>query len=57
MVQRSDETPDIIERRLDVYDRQTKPLIDLYAKRGGLIRVDGNGSADDVAKRVAEAFR
>jgi adenylate kinase len=56
VVQRSDETPDIIARRLDVYDRQTSPLVDLYAKRGRLKRVDGNGSPEEVNKRVAEAF-
>jgi adenylate kinase len=57
VVQRSDETPELIERRLDVYERQTKPLVDLYAKRGGLRRVDGLGSLEDVGRRVAEAFR
>lgn len=56
VVQRSDETPEIIDRRLDVYERQTRPLVELYAKRGGLRRVDGMGSPEEVLRRVAEAF-
>jgi adenylate kinase len=56
VVQRSDETPEIIERRLDVYERQTKPLIDFYGKRGLLRRVEGTGAPDEVGRRLAEAF-
>jgi len=57
VLQRSDESPQIIERRLDVYEKQTKPLIELYAKRGGLRRVDGTGDPLAVATRMAEAFQ
>ncbi|TMD60089.1 MAG: adenylate kinase [Chloroflexi bacterium] len=56
VLQRSDESPQIIERRLDVYEKQTKPLIELYAKRGGLRRIDGTGDPLEVAKRMSEAF-
>jgi adenylate kinase len=56
VVQRSDEAPEIIERRLDVYERETKPLVDLYAGRGKLRRVDGTGAVDAVATRLAEAM-
>ena len=57
VVQRSDEAPEIIERRLDVYERQTKPLVDLYAQRRGLRRVDGTGTLEEVGRRVADAFK
>lgn len=50
---RSDESPEVVARRLDVYARETAPLADHY--RGLLVRVDGTGSPDDVAARMAVA--
>jgi adenylate kinase len=40
LVSRSDETEKIIKDRLDVYRKQTQPLIDYYTKRGLLRNVD-----------------
>lgn len=50
---RSDESPEVVARRLDVYARETAPLADHY--RGLLVRVDGTGSPDEVAARMAVA--
>ncbi len=50
---RSDDQPDVIRHRLEVYADQTAPLAGLYDQRGLLRRVDGLGSIDDVAARVA----
>ena len=50
---RSDDTPEVISKRLDVYETQTKPVVDHY-ERGGILRfVHGVGSVDDIAHRVA----
>jgi adenylate kinase len=52
---RSDDTPEVISKRLDVYEQQTKPVVDHY-ERGGIVRfVHGVGSVDDIAQRVAAA--
>lgn len=40
--QRADDRPDAVERRLEVYDRQTLPLREYYAGRSVLREVDGN---------------
>jgi adenylate kinase len=49
---RSDDTEDVIRRRLQVYADQTVPLISLYGDRGLVREVDGNGEVDEVRDRV-----
>src|SRR4051794_2752964 len=49
LVQREDDKPDKVRRRLEVYHDQTKPLVDYYDERGLLHTFDGSGSATDVA--------
>ncbi|WP_210479758.1 adenylate kinase [Naasia sp. SYSU D00948] len=53
---RSDDTEDVIRRRLEVYAEQTAPLIDLFASRGVLVSVDGLGSIDEVTDRIVQAL-
>ena len=49
---RSDDTAEVIQRRLDVYAEQTEPLLRNYRDRGLLISVDGLGSVDEVSARI-----
>jgi adenylate kinase len=53
---RSDDTEEVIRRRLEVYTEQTAPLAALYADRGLLVQVDGLGAVDEVEARIAEAL-
>jgi adenylate kinase len=53
---RSDDTEDVIRRRLHVYFDQTAPLIAVYDSHGLLIRVDGLGEVDEVTSRILEAI-
>jgi adenylate kinase len=55
VVQREDDTPEAVKRRLDVYERDTRPLLDLYAGLGLLVTVDGDGDPDDVFGRILYA--
>jgi adenylate kinase len=55
VVQRADDTEDAINRRLDLYEIQTKPLTDFYAARGELTEVDGVGTPDEVLDRLIAA--
>ena len=41
LVHRSDDKPGTIEKRLAVYNKETKPLIDYYKKQGLLVELDG----------------
>lgn len=54
LVSRPDDDEETIRRRLDVYDEQTKPVIDFYRQRGGLVAVKGAGGIDEI---TAEIFR
>lgn len=56
VVQREDDTEAAITRRLDLYERQTAPLIDWYSERGQLARVNGVGTADTVLDRIIRAI-
>ena len=55
VVQRADDTPESINRRLDLYDRETSPLIEWFEKRGLLETVDGLGEPDEVTARLVRA--
>jgi adenylate kinase len=51
-VQRDDDKPDAILRRLEVYERDTAPLLGHYESQDLLEQIDGLGSADDVFGRM-----
>lgn len=55
LMQRADDHEETVRKRLDVYDRQTRPLLDHYA--GRLTRVDGQGAPDAVFERLTELVR
>jgi adenylate kinase len=52
---RSDETPDAIRRRLDVYRRSTATLVMYYREMGVLKIVPGTGTVEQVAEAVKMA--
>lgn len=53
---RADDNEETIRNRLDVYEEQTAPLIDLYRERGVLVEVDGVGEIDEITERVLAAL-
>ena len=55
VVQRDDDTEEAVETRLEVYARQTVPIIDFYTNLGRLVIVDGDGKGDEVHERLAAA--
>lgn len=52
---RTDDTPEVIGKRFDVYEDQTRPLIDFYSRAGKVRRVNGVGSVHEVATRLRKA--
>lgn len=52
VTQRDDDTPDAVNRRLDLYEEQTAPLIEYYRRQGRLVVVDGTASPDEVFDRL-----
>ena len=57
MYQRSDDTLETTKKRLKVYFTETTPLIDYYTQAGKLLEVDGEGSIDEVERRMAGALQ
>jgi adenylate kinase len=54
---RADDNEDTIRNRLKVYAASTEPLLDYYAGRDILFRVDGTGPVDVVATRILDALQ
>lgn len=56
LIQRDDDQPETISRRLEVYADQTSPLVDFYASRGLLVAIDAIGALEDVTRRALDAL-
>lgn len=52
LLQREDDNEATIADRLEVYRQQTEPLVEYYRARGKLVRVDADGSMDEVYARI-----
>lgn len=53
---RTDDTPEAIRKRLEIYDTETAPLTAAYAERGLLAKVDGVGEIADVTDRIVTSL-
>ena len=56
LVQRADDNEGTITQRLKVFEDQTAPLIDYYKKQNKCVSVDGEGSMDEIFKRIEKAL-
>lgn len=52
LVQREDDKPETVTKRLEVYERQTAPLVDYYRATGKLVSVDALGSVEAVTNEL-----
>jgi adenylate kinase len=52
LVQRPDDAPEVVAKRLEVYDRETAPLIEHYEKHGAFVHVNALGAIDDVTNAI-----
>ena len=57
LIQREDDKPATVERRIRVYMEQTAPLIQYYKDRCLLVEVDGTQSIEDVSTQMLAALR
>jgi len=53
LVLREDDKPDTIRKRLEVYQKETLPILSLYEKRRTVCRVDGSKPIDEVTSDIA----
>lgn len=54
LIQRADDNEETIANRLEIYRKQTEPLVDFYNSRDRLKTVAAEGSIDDVYDRLLE---
>lgn len=54
IIQRKDDTKETVNNRLEVYDKQTQPLIEYYKTKKILSVVDGTQSINNVFKQITE---
>ena len=57
LMQRADDTPDGVAKRLDLYDIETAPLADRYRERGLLVRIDGDRPIDEVTDAIVSVVQ
>ena len=53
---RPDDNPETLKNRLEVYYKNTKPLIAYYTQQGKVVSVDGMAPIEEVAKAIAKAL-
>lgn len=65
LIQRDDDQEETVRNRLDVYQNQTRPLVDYYSswaasgdsKAPKYIRIEGVGSVEDISTRISAALK
>ncbi len=53
LIQREDDNPDIMRHRLEVYQRQTAPVVEFYDSKGCIERIDGMDTVENVSNAMA----
>jgi len=54
---RSDDNEETIDRRLRVYETHTQPVSNYYSNKGNLHVIDGQGTVEEIKKRIKSALR
>ena len=56
LIQRKDDTEEVVRTRNEEYLQKTAPLLDFYAERGVVKAVDGIGTLEEVSERIEKAI-
>jgi len=56
LYQREDDKPEVIARRLAVYEEQTAPIISFYKNEGLLVTISANGAVAEITKQAIAAL-
>jgi adenylate kinase len=56
LYQREDDKPETVRARLHVYQERTAPLIEYYEERSLLIKIDGDGTVEEVFAAILDAL-
>ncbi|MFI8595435.1 adenylate kinase [Microbacterium sp. NPDC078428] len=53
---RTDDTEEVIAKRLDIYENETAPILGVYRERGIVDTIDGVGSLEEITERIFAAL-
>ena len=53
---RADDTEEVIRHRIELYDEQTRPVLDYYRVSGLLVTVDGSGEIAETNGRIRQTL-
>jgi adenylate kinase len=56
LIQRDDDDEETVKERLNVFEENTQPVIDYYEEEGELVRIDGEGTPDEVWAKLEAAI-
>ena len=57
LIRREEDQPEVVKKRLEVYEHETKPLIEYFQAEKKLITVDGEPPIEEVEKEITELIR
>jgi len=57
LIHREDDEPATVEKRIEVYNKQTKPLIDYYKNKGILIELDGTRDVETLQEQIDKTLK
>ncbi len=57
LIQRSDDTREVVENRLNVYERSTMPLIEYYEKTKKLVKINGMGDIGEIFSHIKSVLQ
>lgn len=57
LIQRRDDEPEVIKKRLVEYNEKTKPVIDYFKEKGLIVEVNGDQPIEDVHKEIIQNLR
>ncbi len=57
LVRRKDDYPSAIRQRLKIYHKKNKPVINFYAKKNKVIKIDGKGTITQVHNRIINKLK
>lgn len=54
---RADDKEDVIRKRIEVYNAETRPLLDFYSKQGKVVTVEGVGGLEEIFNRILASLK
>jgi adenylate kinase len=56
IIQRQDDTPEGVKKRLEVFQKETMPVLEFYKKKGVLVEIDGEQSIEKVFEDINKKY-